>query len=103
MSSLERQVKEEKYQAGVFQHSLQDRAAELHLERASRQVSLLPAPQTTRSSEDGLSSILSKDNILFFVYWFIGVLRCPCPLRFRDCRGRCFTCLLGIETDTNSQ
>ncbi|XP_046906470.1 coiled-coil alpha-helical rod protein 1 isoform X2 [Hypomesus transpacificus] len=38
MSSLERQVKEEKYQAGVFQHGLQDRAAELHLERAARQV-----------------------------------------------------------------
>ena len=49
MSSLERQVKEEKYQAGVFQHGLQDRAAELHLERAARQVSLLPAPHTTWS------------------------------------------------------
>ncbi|XP_067084977.1 coiled-coil alpha-helical rod protein 1 isoform X2 [Osmerus mordax] len=38
MSSLERQVKEEKRQAGVFQHALQDRAAELHLERVARQV-----------------------------------------------------------------
>lgn len=37
ISSLEQEVKE-KYQPSVFQHSLQDRTAELELERVAREV-----------------------------------------------------------------
>ncbi|XP_021479019.2 coiled-coil alpha-helical rod protein 1 isoform X1 [Oncorhynchus mykiss] len=35
--SLEQEVKKEKYQSNVFQHSLQDRTAELELERVARE------------------------------------------------------------------
>lgn len=38
ISSLEQEVKKEKYQSSVFQHSLQDRTAELDLERVAREV-----------------------------------------------------------------
>nr|XP_046162414.1 coiled-coil alpha-helical rod protein 1 isoform X1 [Oncorhynchus gorbuscha]XP_046162415.1 coiled-coil alpha-helical rod protein 1 isoform X1 [Oncorhynchus gorbuscha]XP_046162416.1 coiled-coil alpha-helical rod protein 1 isoform X1 [Oncorhynchus gorbuscha] len=37
ISSLEQEVKKEKYQSNVFQHSLQDRTAELELERVARE------------------------------------------------------------------
>ncbi|CAB1316330.1 unnamed protein product [Coregonus sp. 'balchen'] len=50
ISSLEQEVKKEKYQSSVFQHSLQDRTAELDLERMAREAVTQAVARTQREN-----------------------------------------------------
>lgn len=52
ISSLEQEVKKEKYQSSVFQHSLQDRTAELELERVAREAMEQDVDTTKRENTE---------------------------------------------------
>ncbi|CAB1352649.1 unnamed protein product [Coregonus sp. 'balchen'] len=52
ISSLEQEVKKEKYQSSVFQHSLQDRTAELDLERVAREAVEQDVSRTRRENRE---------------------------------------------------